>query len=178
MNKIFTLPTQVKTKVEKMAITFTGPRKESFFYVPPFILLEIKSNKLYVINLHKKRLIKKCSAKFGTFCNNLKNILKGISNGHSIQLNLVGVGYRAENTGPEEVTFKLGYSKPILMKQDSRAVVNILKPTILQIRGSDIQKVAQKVANIRKLRYPEPYKGKGILIKGEIISRKEGKKLS
>jgi len=175
MSKTFSLPLGVNSDVDRLAITLTGPKGKLCLEIPSFIQIESELNKLYVSNSDKG---KKSRTKFGTFCTNLKNVLKGISNGHSVQLNLVGVGYRAESTRVGEVTLKLGYSKPILMKQDPKVDIDLMKPTILQVKGCNIQKVAQKAAIIRRLRYPEPYKGKGILIKGETILRKEGKKLS
>ena len=121
---------------------------------------------------------KKSKAIFNTFCSTLNNTFKGICTGHSKQLNLVGVGYRIEDVGQDKFSLKLGYSNPITLENDSDATINVLKPTIIQVKGINKQKVSSKAAEIYNLRPPEPYKGKGVLYKGKSILRKEGKKLS
>jgi large subunit ribosomal protein L6 len=93
-------------------------------------------------------------------------------------LNLVGVGYRVEDLEHGKFNFKLGYSNNIMIENDEEALINLLKPTIIQVKGTNKQKVSQKAAELRKVRSPEPYKGKGIVYKNETLIRREGKKLS
>ena len=84
--------------------------------------------------------------------------------------------YRIEVVGQNKFCLKLGYSNPITLENDSDATINVLKPTIIQVKGINKQKVSSKAAEIYNLRPPEPYKGKGIKEQGQHILRKEGKK--
>ncbi len=90
------------------------------------------------------------------------------------EIEIVGVGYRAAQQN-KNVEFSLGYSHPIVFTPPDGVTVKVLEPTKLEITGINIQQVGQVAANIRKLRPPEPYKGKGVKYKNEYIKRKAGK---
>jgi large subunit ribosomal protein L6 len=104
----------------------------------------------------------------------LANAVEGVANGFSKGLEIVGVGYRAELKG-QEVHFALGYSHPVVYSIPDGIQVEVEKNTKLTVRGADRQKVGQVAAEIRKLRRPDAYKGKGMRYAGESVRRKVGK---
>lgn len=105
----------------------------------------------------------------------IRNMVAGVSEGFSRKLEIVGVGYRA-NVAGNVLTLQLGYSHDIQVMIPDDIKVTCEKPTSIEITGANKQKVGQLAADIRGLRKPEPYKGKGIKYEGEYIFRKEGKK--
>ncbi len=104
----------------------------------------------------------------------LANMVTGVSSGFEKNLEIVGVGYRAQQQ-KKDVVFQLGYSHSVLFSPPEDISVEVLEPTKLKVKGINKQKVGQVAANIRKLRPPEPYKGKGIRYANERIRRKAGK---
>jgi large subunit ribosomal protein L6 len=102
------------------------------------------------------------------------NMVTGVSAGFSKQLELVGVGYRAQKQG-EDLVLSLGYSQPIRFSPPKGVTIEVADPTHFSITGGDAEVVGQVAADIRKLRKPEPYKGKGVMYRGERIRRKAGK---
>lgn len=114
-------------------------------------------------------------AAWGLVRNLIANMVKGVSEGFKITLEINGVGYRASIDGGILVLF-LGYSHPIMYAIPAGIDIKCPKPTSIEISGADIQKVGQVAAQIRKFRKPEPYKGKGIKYEKETLRRKEGKK--
>ena len=112
---------------------------------------------------------------WGTVRSRISNILTGVSKGFSKELELNGVGYKANQKG-NKLELLLGYSHPINFDIPSGIKVEVPKPTSIIISGTDKQQVGQVAANIREFRKPEPFKGKGVKYKEEIIRRKEGKK--
>ena len=111
----------------------------------------------------------------GTFRSLINNMIIGVSEGYEKQLELVGVGYRAKTQG-KNVNLTLGFSHPVIYKIPDEIEILTPSQTEIIIRGIDKQKVGQVAAEIRSLRPPEPYKGKGVRYKGEQISLKETKK--
>ncbi len=104
----------------------------------------------------------------------IANMVTGVNEGFTKHLELVGVGYRVAKQG-EEVVLSLGYSHPIRYKPPKGVSVDVQDPTKFSISGSSIEDVGQVAADLRKLRPPEPYKGKGVMYRGERIRRKAGK---
>jgi len=102
------------------------------------------------------------------------NMVEGVTNGYKKTLEIVGVGYRAENK-PFGLTLHLGYSHPIDYPAPDGIKLNAASPTVVEVTGNDKQAVGQVAAEIRGLRPPEPYKGKGVKYQGEVIRRKAGK---
>ncbi len=179
MIKNITIPKNVKITINDLIISCEGPLGTLNLEIPKSISLSSQENSLVLSQINSIRLSrKKNKAIFNTFCTNLNNSFKGVCIGHSKQLNLVGVGYRIEDIGNDKFSLKLGYSNPITLENDSDTTISALKPTIIQVKGINKQKVSSKAAEIYNLRPPEPYKGKGVLYKGKSILRKEGKKLS
>jgi large subunit ribosomal protein L6 len=105
----------------------------------------------------------------------IANMVQGVTQGYEKRLEIVGVGYRVLSRGPSELEFQLGYSHPITFTAPEGVSFTVDGPTRLAVQGIDKQVVGEVAANIRKLRKPEPYKGKGVRYAGEQIRRKVGK---
>ncbi|MEQ8387801.1 MAG: 50S ribosomal protein L6 [Alphaproteobacteria bacterium] len=112
---------------------------------------------------------------WGTYRSLVANVVKGVSEGFTINLELVGVGYRAQVQG-KSLNLQLGFSHDVIFAIPDGITIKCEQPTKVAISGADRQKVGQLAANIRAFRPPEPYKGKGVRYEGEYILRKEGKK--
>ena len=111
----------------------------------------------------------------GTTNSLISNMITGVSKGYDKGLEAVGVGYRFQVSG-NKITINAGYSHPVVMEAPVGLTVTSESNTEITIHGIDKQKVSEFAANVRKVREPEPYKGKGIRYKGEQVRRKEGKK--
>jgi large subunit ribosomal protein L6 len=105
----------------------------------------------------------------------IANMVTGVSDGFVKELEIVGVGYRAQAQGPEKIEIAVGYSHPVHVQAPAGVTFEVPQPTRIVVRGFDKQLVGQVAADIRKLRKPEPYKGKGIRYAGERVLRKAGK---
>jgi large subunit ribosomal protein L6 len=112
---------------------------------------------------------------WGTARNLASNVVRGVSDGFTVKLEINGVGYRAQADG-KVLKLQLGYSHDVEVAIPAGIEIKALRPTEVEISGADRQKVGQLAAEIRSLRPPEPYKGKGIKYSTETIRRKEGKK--
>ncbi|MEK7639318.1 MAG: 50S ribosomal protein L6 [Patescibacteria group bacterium] len=113
-------------------------------------------------------------ALFGTYAAHLRNMIEGVTKGFTRILELEGVGYRAEVRG-KDLVLSVGFSHPVPMPIPEGVTVTVEKNTVT-LSGADLEVVAQYAANVRKVKKPEPYKGKGIRYQGEYIIRKQGKK--
>ena len=118
---------------------------------------------------------KKARMLWGTWKNQIRNMVQGVSEGFTVRLEINGVGYRAAVEG-KILKLQLGYSHDILYPIPQGITIVCEKPTAVAVSGADRQRVGQIAAEIRSYRKPEPYKGKGIKYENEIIVRKEGKK--
>jgi large subunit ribosomal protein L6 len=105
----------------------------------------------------------------------IANMVTGVTQGYEKKLEIVGVGYRVLSKGPTQLEFQLGYSHPIVFDAPEGITFTVEGPTKLGVAGIDKQLVGEVAANIRKLRKPEPYKGKGVRYAGEVVRRKVGK---
>jgi len=105
----------------------------------------------------------------------VSNMVVGVSDGFAKDLEIVGVGYRATAQGPNRIELALGFSHPVHVDAPEGITFDVPAPTRITVRGSDKELVGQVAANIRKIRKPEPYKGKGVRYAGERILRKAGK---
>jgi large subunit ribosomal protein L6 len=105
----------------------------------------------------------------------VNNMVVGVTSGFSKELEIVGVGYRAEAQGPTTIRLALGYSHPVVVNAPDGVTFEVPQATRIVVRGIDKEKVGQVAANIRSIRKPEPYKGKGVRYSGERILRKAGK---
>ncbi|MDQ2726774.1 MAG: 50S ribosomal protein L6 [Actinomycetota bacterium] len=105
----------------------------------------------------------------------LNNMVLGVSNGFDKQLEIVGVGYRCIARGADQIELALGFSHQVVVNAPDGITFEVPQPTRIQVRGIDKELVGQVAANIRKIRKPEPYKGKGVRYAGERVVRKAGK---
>lgn len=113
-------------------------------------------------------------ALWGTYAAHLRNMITGVTEGFTRILEIEGVGYRAEVKG-NEIVLNVGFSHPVNIEIPEGISAEVVKGTIT-LTGSDVEALGQFAANVRKIKKPEPYKGKGIRYKGEFIIRKQGKK--
>ena len=105
----------------------------------------------------------------------VNNMVVGVTQGYEKKLEIVGVGYRVLSKGPAQLEFQLGFSHPVIIDAPEGITFTVEKPTAFSVQGIDKQAVGEVAANIRKLRKPEPYKGKGVRYAGEHVRRKVGK---
>ena len=171
-NRILEIPANVEVKVENNIVSVKGPKGELSAEVNKNINVEVKDNTVVVTresdefkNFH------------GTTNANIKNMIKGVTEGFEKKLEAVGVGYRFAVKG-NEIVVSAGYSHPVNVAVPQGITVESPSNTELFIKGANKQLVGEFAANIRKIREPEPYKGKGIRYSDETIIRKVGKKAS
>jgi len=169
-NRIIEIPQGVTVTEENGIVKVTGPKGELTTTLVNGITVKVEGNTLEV--LRKNDTFKPMH---GTINANINNMIVGVTNGFVKFLEIVGVGYRFSQKG-NELVINAGYSHPVEMQIPEGITVELPSNTELVIRGIDKEKVGEFAANIRKVRQPEPYKGKGIRYKDEHIIRKEGKK--
>jgi large subunit ribosomal protein L6 len=104
----------------------------------------------------------------------IANMVTGVTSGYTKRLEIVGTGYRVQARG-NDLEFALGYSHPVVVRAPEGITFRVEAPTRFAVEGIDKQKVGEVAANIRKLRKPDPYKGKGVRYQGEVVRRKAGK---
>lgn len=177
MSKIGKKPIDIPSNVtvvvgDRNKVTVKGPKGELAAAFDTNILIEIKDQQVIV---NPKRDIKKLYAFWGLTRNLIFNMIEGVSKGYEKKLELQGVGYKVALKG-EDLDLALGFSHPVLFKAPEGIKFTIEK-NIVTITGIDKQLVGQVAADVRKLRKPEPYKGKGIRYVGENVRRKSGKKV-
>jgi large subunit ribosomal protein L6 len=105
----------------------------------------------------------------------VNNMVIGVTAGYTKELEIVGVGYRATAQGPNKIELALGFSHPVHVEAPAGVTFEVPQPTRITVSGIDKEQVGQVAANIRKIRKPEPYKGKGVRYAGEVVLRKAGK---
>ncbi len=178
------LPQGVSVKIGDAAVEVQGPKGKLSSPIPPGIRMTQVENRLEVSPVRAEKgmgdqellgvLSKREKACWGLARALVANAVTGVSQGFSTNMEIVGVGYRAEVKG-KTVVFSLGYSHPIEFPLPDGIEVQVEKQTKMTISGTDKQKVGQVVANMRALRPPDPYKHKGIRIAGEYLRKKAGK---
>ncbi len=166
------IPKNVKVKIEGDVVCFEGPRGKLKQFLPDFFKLEIKDNQLKISVENPK--IKEQKALWGTFARLISNMAKGVNEGFEKKLELVGVGYRAQISG-NKLILNIGFSHPVDFLIPQGVDLKIEK-NIISLSGADKRLIGETAAQIRRLRKPEPYKGKGIKYVGEVIREKAGKK--
>ena len=171
-NRIISIPEGVTVTVESNTITVKGPKGELSYTFNKDITVTVKDNSIEVTRPNDLKLVKSLH---GTTNALIKNMIIGVSEGYKKELEIVGVGYRFQVQG-NKINVNAGFSHPVEVIVPDDLKVEQVNTTEIAISGIDKQKVSEFAANIRKLRKPEPYKGKGIRYKGEHIRRKEGKK--
>jgi large subunit ribosomal protein L6 len=164
------LPEGVSLEVKGSEIYISGPKGTLSRIVPGSIKIQTKDD--YIL-LTSNDVTKSGKAKFGTNRMLIANMVKGVTQGWEKELELVGTGYRAEVVDGN-LSLLVGYSHPIKVEVKEGITFKVEK-TIITVSGLDKELVGQVAANIRAIRPPEPYKGKGIKYRNEIIRRKAGK---
>ena len=171
-NRRISIPEGVTVTVENNVVTVKGPKGELSDTFNKDIIISVEDGAVVVNRPNDLKTIKSLH---GTTNALIKNMIIGVSEGYKKELEIVGVGYRFGVQG-KKLVVNAGFSHPVNVDVPEYLKVEQVSTTEVAISGIDKQKVSEFAANIRKLRKPEPYKGKGIRYKGEHIRRKEGKK--
>jgi large subunit ribosomal protein L6 len=169
--KPITLPKGVTVKIEGSTVAVQGPKGKLETLLPPGIRMEQQNGHLVTLRENDSQ-----AALHGLARALVNNAVEGVTKGWTRELEIVGIGYRAEMKGKGTVVFSLGYSHPIEYPLPSGIEVAVdPKQTRLTITGIDRQKVGQVAAEMRGLRPPDPYKNKGVRYAGERLKKKVGK---
>jgi large subunit ribosomal protein L6 len=167
-----TVPAGVEVKVgEGNVVTVKGPKGTLEKQFHPAMQIAVADNVLTVSRPDDEKLHRSLHGLTRTL---LHNMVVGVTEGYKKELEINGIGYRAQKTGTQ-VTMNLGFSHPVVIDEIDGITIDVPEPTKLVINGIDKQKVGQFAAEVRSKRPPEPYKGKGIKYVDEVIRRKEGK---
>lgn len=169
------LPNNVEFSVDKSSVTIKGPKGSLTQQCNKLVLVSKSESNDKIIEFKPAAKDPNAWAQAGTMRAIVSNMVKGVTNGFEITLELVGVGYRAQSKG-SSVGLSLGFSHPVDYDLPKGIVAETPNNTTIILKGIDKQLLGQVAAEIRSFRPPEPYKGKGIRYAGEIIIRKEAKK--
>jgi large subunit ribosomal protein L6 len=168
-----TVPSGVDVTIDGQTVTVKGPKGELTHTVAePIRVARDDDGMLAVTRPDDQRRSKELHGLSRTL---VSNMVTGVTNGYEKKLEIVGVGYRVQAKGPTTLEFALGYSHPITVNAPDGITFTVETPTRFSVQGIDKQSVGEVAANIRKLRKPEPYKGKGVRYAGEQVRRKVGK---
>jgi large subunit ribosomal protein L6 len=176
------IPAGVEIKQQNGIVTVKGPKGELTQKVDPSILMKVENGEvIFEIDENSPVNVKQKQAFHGLYRSLVHNMVVGVSEGFKKTLELVGVGYRVSNQG-NIIEFALGYTHPIFIQLPAEVKVETKSERnqnpIIMLESCDKQLLGQICAKIRSFRKPEPYKGKGVLFKGEVIRRKSGKSAS
>ena len=182
MSRIGRAPIPVPPKVQvtwtdENFVTVKGPKGELSYQVDPALQLKLEDGTLTVSRPSDS---KEHRSKHGLYRTLVNNMVEGVTKGYTKQLEIHGVGYRAAKSG-DNLVIQVGYSHPVQVEPPQGIVLNVegidpaTKATRISVSGIDKQLVGEVAAQIRRIRKPEPYKGKGIRYAGEAIRRKAGK---
>ena len=167
-----TVPSSVTVALVENSVTVTGPQGSLARDLPSNISIRQDGD---VLVLERPNDERQNRALHGLARSLVANMVTGVTAGFSKDLEIVGVGYRAIAKGPSSLELALGFSHPVTVDAPDGVVFEVPTPTRIVVKGIDKEKVGQVAADIRKLRRPEPYKGKGIRYAGERVIRKAGK---
>ena len=170
-NRVLTIPEGVNVTSENDTITVKGPKGSLDFPISKSVIVKIEGNTITV----ERTDAADSNVMQGTTNAIVKNMIEGVSKGFEKGLEIIGVGYRFQVQG-NVLTVNAGYSHPVKMTVPAGLTVEAVSNTEIVVKGINKELVGEFAANIRKVRKPEPYKGKGIRYKGEVVRRKEGKK--
>lgn len=165
------IPAGVDVTIDGSTVTVKGPKGELTRTVHKNITVEKDGAVITVTRPNDENLNKSLHGLTRTL---IANMVEGVSKGYSKELEVNGVGYRAQKNG-NELVLTVGFSHPVTFKENDDIKIEVPGPNKIIISGSDKQKVGQFAAEVREVRPPEPYKGKGIKYVDEFIRRKEGK---
>ena len=166
-----TIPAGVEVKVDGSTVSVKGPKGTLTKTMHSNMTIAMEGN---VITVSRPNDLKENRSLHGLTRTLIANMIEGVANGYKKELEINGIGYRAEMKG-KDLVMKIGYSHDVVMPEPEGVTVEVPAPNKLIITGADKEKVGQFAAEIREKRLPEPYKGKGIKYVDEYIRRKEGK---
>ena len=172
-NQVIQLPKGVEVNCNKENfVTVKGPKGELSFGFNINMIINISEDEISVTRPNNSISNRSLH---GTTRALLNNMVIGVSEGYTKGLEIKGVGYRAQLKDSKTLVLNVGYSNPVELEIPEGLTVEVPKNTEIEVKGADKQSVGEFAANIRKVRLPEPYLGKGIRYKGEYVRRKEGK---
>ncbi|WP_108861247.1 50S ribosomal protein L6 [Ruegeria sp. Alg231-54] len=166
------LPSGVTASVSGQTIEVKGPKGARSFTATDDVTLSVEDN---VVQINPRGMSKRARQQWGMSRTMVANLVTGVTEGFRKELEIQGVGYRAQMQG-NTLKLNLGYSHDVDFVAPEGVTITAPKQTVIIVEGNDQQQVGEVAAKIREWRRPEPYKGKGIRYKGEFIFRKEGKK--
>ena len=170
-NKLVEIPAGVTITQDGNTVTVKGPKGELTQTFSELITINVEGNTATFTRANEEKFTKSI---YGTTRALFSNMVVGVSEGFKKDLELIGVGYRAQLQG-NKLVLNVGYSHPVEFTPEEGVTVEVNANTKITISGYDKEKVGALAANVRAVRPPEPYKGKGIKYSDEIIRRKEGK---
>jgi large subunit ribosomal protein L6 len=165
------VPSGVDVRIDGSTVTVKGPKGELSHTLVEPITIEASEGVLLVKRPDDETASR---ARHGLSRTLVANMVTGVTDGFSKTLEIVGTGYRVQAKG-SDLEFALGFSHPVLVQPPDGISFTVEAPTRFVVAGIDKQKVGETAANIRKIRKPEPYKGKGVRYQGEVVRRKAGK---
>jgi large subunit ribosomal protein L6 len=165
------VPAGVEVKIEDSLVSVKGPKGTLELNISSPITAALEENTITVSRPNDERNSRSLHGLTRTL---IDNLIIGVTAGYEKKLEIVGTGYRVVAKG-KDLEFALGFSHPVLIEAPEGITLAVESPTKLSVSGIDKQQVGEVAANIRKLRKPDPYKGKGVRYAGEIIRRKVGK---
>lgn len=165
------LPDKVQAAVDGSSVSVKGPKGELFMEAPSEVRVELEDG---TVTVHRSSDHPRERALHGLTRSLIANMVEGVTQGFRKELEIVGVGYRAEKRGTG-ILLHVGYSHPVQYDAPEGITLDVPAPTQVVVEGIDKQLVGHTAAEIRKIRTPEPYKGKGIRYKDEQVRRKAGK---
>jgi large subunit ribosomal protein L6 len=169
--KPIVLPKGVSAQISDGAVEVKGPKGQLRQPLPPGIVFELADGQLHAKTVRQDKQLGKFH---GLGRSLVANAVQGVTEGFKKELDIVGVGYRAESKG-KQVVFALGYSHPVVFDVPQGIEIVVSSQTHLVVTGVDRQLVGQVAADIRSLRKPDPYKQKGVRYTGEVLKKKVGK---
>ena len=165
------VPSGVEVSITGQNVAVKGPKGSLAVAVPAPIQVTQADGVITVARPNEERVTRSLHGLSRTL---VANLVEGVTNGYSLTINIVGVGYRVAEKG-KDLEFQLGYSHPITFPAPEGITYKVESPTKLIISGIDKQLVGETAAKVKKLRKADPYKGKGLRLEGEVIRRKAGK---
>lgn len=169
--KSIPVPAGVEVTIDGQTVKVKGPKGELSHTLAEPITAEQDGGQLHVNRPNDERRAKELHGLSRTL---VANMIVGVTEGYRKSLEIAGTGYRVAAKG-SDLEFALGFSHPVLITPPAGITFTVERPTLFHVAGIDKQLVGEVAANIRKIRPPEPYKGKGVKYQGEVIRRKAGK---
>ena len=169
-----TVPSGVDVSFNEEQVTVKGPKGTLERRLPPRIALR-RDDEAKTLLVERPDDERESRALHGLTRTLVQNMVTGVTDGFAKDLEIVGVGYRANARGDRQLELALGFSHPVVVDAPDGITFEVPAPTRITVRGIDKELVGQVAADIRRIRKPEPYKGKGVRYAGEVVRRKAGK---